>query len=195
MEKKSTEQQIKEAAKKLFFIDGVIHATTQEIADAAGVNRTLLNYYFRSRDELFQQVFLEARQEIHDKVNEIFVLKKPFEEKVKAFVEEFSSMLQGQPYAEIFMISEINDPRKDYPLISTKRRGIHSFLKEIEAEMEKGTIRKMEPLSFLMNMFALISHPFLLRPLYHEVFKIDPDDYTRILERRKETIIQLILSK
>ena len=49
----ATEELIKNTAKRLFFGEGKFNATTQEIADAAGVNRTLLNYYFRSRDRFF----------------------------------------------------------------------------------------------------------------------------------------------
>ncbi|HYD90018.1 MAG TPA: helix-turn-helix domain-containing protein, partial [Flavobacterium sp.] len=52
-EQQDTERLIKETAKRVFFGEGRFNATTQEIADAAGVNRTLINYYFRSRDKLF----------------------------------------------------------------------------------------------------------------------------------------------
>jgi TetR/AcrR family transcriptional regulator len=58
----ATEELIKETAKKIFFKEGKFNATTQEIADAAGVNRTLINYYFRSRNTLFDLVFKEARE-------------------------------------------------------------------------------------------------------------------------------------
>ena len=37
----ATEELIKNTAKRLFFGEGKFNATTQEIADAAGVNRTL----------------------------------------------------------------------------------------------------------------------------------------------------------
>ncbi len=55
--KDQTQELIKETTKKLFFVQGRFDVTTQEIADEAGVNRTLINYYFRSRDNLVQIVF------------------------------------------------------------------------------------------------------------------------------------------
>lgn len=191
---KGTEAQIREAAKKLFFVQGKLHATTQEIADAAGVNRSLLNYYFRSRDELFQQVYIEARREVHETLNGLFSLELPFKEKVAHFVDVFSDKIRSAPYAEIFMVSEINNPCKPIPVVDTGKRPIHFFLEEVEAEMEKGEIRRMEPLSFVMNMFALISHPMLLRPLYQEIFSMDQQEYNEVLQRRKEMIVELILS-
>ncbi len=41
------EQKIKDTAKRLYFAEGRINATILDIADAAGVSRTLVNYYFR----------------------------------------------------------------------------------------------------------------------------------------------------
>ena len=60
--KDHTQELIKETTKNLFFVQGRFAATTQEIADEAGVNRTLINYYFRSRDNLVQIVFDEAHR-------------------------------------------------------------------------------------------------------------------------------------
>ena len=39
-----TEQLIKATAKRIFLTEGKMLATTQDIANAAGVNRTLLHY-------------------------------------------------------------------------------------------------------------------------------------------------------
>lgn len=55
-----TERLIMETSMNVFFAEGRFNATTQEIADAAGVNRTLINYYFRSRNNLFEIVFQNA---------------------------------------------------------------------------------------------------------------------------------------
>jgi len=41
-----TEKLILDTAMRVFFAEGRINATTQDIADTAGVNRTLINYYF-----------------------------------------------------------------------------------------------------------------------------------------------------
>jgi AcrR family transcriptional regulator len=55
-----TEELIKETAMRIFFVEGRLHATTQVIAKEAGVNRGLIYYYFKGRDELFEVVFKEA---------------------------------------------------------------------------------------------------------------------------------------
>jgi AcrR family transcriptional regulator len=36
----------------------------QEIADEAQINKAMLHYYFRSKEKLFQSIFVEAFQQI-----------------------------------------------------------------------------------------------------------------------------------
>ena len=58
-----TEKLIKEKAKILFFQKGFLNATTQEIADEAGVNRALIHYYFRSRELMLDTLLDETLKE------------------------------------------------------------------------------------------------------------------------------------
>ena len=53
--KETTEQQILDAAKTVFQAKGMDGARMQEIADAAGINKAMLHYYYRSKEMLFKQ--------------------------------------------------------------------------------------------------------------------------------------------
>ena len=52
-----TEEQIFEAAMAVFFEKGYYGARMQDISDKAGINKALLHYYYRSKDNLFEMVF------------------------------------------------------------------------------------------------------------------------------------------
>ena len=52
-----TERKILEAAGKVFMMKGRLGASMQDIADEAGINRTLLHYYFRNKEKLFDTIF------------------------------------------------------------------------------------------------------------------------------------------
>src|SRR5690606_14377237 len=82
-----TYELIVNTAKKLFFKEGKFNATTQEIADAAGVNRTLINYYFRSRNALFDLVLKEANEEEDRKREMIMLSDLPLKEKMEKFMD------------------------------------------------------------------------------------------------------------
>src|SRR5579859_3339176 len=55
----STEAKIKEAARKLFTQKGFAATRTRDIAEEAGINLALLNYYFRSKQKLFDLIMME----------------------------------------------------------------------------------------------------------------------------------------
>jgi len=55
----STEEKIKDAARMVFTEKGYAATRTRDIAEKAGINLALLNYYFRSKEKLFDMIMLE----------------------------------------------------------------------------------------------------------------------------------------
>jgi len=56
----TTEEKIKEAARVVFHKKGFAATRTRDIAEEAGINLALLNYYFRSKGRLFEIIMLET---------------------------------------------------------------------------------------------------------------------------------------
>lgn len=191
MEKKDqTEYLIKETAKKLFFKEGKFNATTQEIADAAGVNRTLINYYFRSRNNLFKIVFEEAKQMEVSKTDSIMDSNLNFKDKISNFIEVSLELNLEYPYLETYIVSQMNQGisyRREHVEEHTKE-----FFKNVEKAMDEGIIERMEPIQFLLNMISLVNFPMAMRPLIEENLNISKDVYQKILKDRKEIIIKTL---
>ncbi|RDC58208.1 TetR/AcrR family transcriptional regulator [Pedobacter chinensis] len=189
-----TEQLIKDTAKRLLFAEGKLHATTQEIADAAGVNRTALHYYFRSRDLLIAAVFQEAMQGLSQRLDECMESEKPFREKIDHLITVFLKDMIAFPYQETFLITEINTLGKE--LMNNIQSGpVNNFLKQVQDEMEKGTIEKINPIHFLMNLFSLLSYPLIMAPLYRQLFQISGKDFNALINERKKMIMHMIFKE
>lgn len=187
---KGTEQLIKDTAKKIFFSEGKLHATTQDIADAAGVNRTLLNYYFRSRDILFEQVAAEARAEMSNLLDVAFAAEINFKDKIEQLITVFMDQAIKYPYREMYVVTELN--RSDKPVPEEKKNRIKAFLKEVAYEMEKGTIKKMDPRQFCMNLFALMAYPLLTNCINKSLYNIGDAEYLKLMKERKKLIFELV---
>lgn len=187
----ATEVLIKSTAKKLFFGEGKFNATTQEIADAAGVNRTLINYYFRSRNNLFDEVFKEAQMEETKKSESILFSDLPFKEKIGAFIDYSMEMALEYPYLEIYLVTQINKG-----CAFNKREQVEKvmpeFFKQIESEIKKGNIRKTDPIQFILNMISLVNFPVCMRPLIQETMQIDDKAFNKLLKERKKIILDTI---
>lgn len=190
-----TEQQIKDAARKLFFAEGRFKATTQEIADAAGVNRTLVNYYFRSRDQLFDEILQEARTTMDMRMEMAMSAETDFKKKIAHFIDIFLEQSLTYPYLDIYMVSRINDDVERQNQIITdlkKTERLKNFLRDIEAEIRKGTIEKIDPVQFLINLISLLSHPMVIQPLFKKLFNYSDKQYRQMMIARKEIILKML---
>jgi TetR/AcrR family transcriptional regulator len=187
----ATEELIKNTAKQVFFGEGRFNATTQEIADAAGVNRTLINYYFRSRDNLFQIVFEDAQKEERKRTEMIVFSGLPFKEKIGEFLDIFFEQAKQYPYLEMYIVTQMNQGTcfKDPEVMS---KLLETFYKEIQAEMDNGNVIKMRPQQFVINMISLTSFPVSMRPMIQETMGFTPEEYDVILQERKEIILQTL---
>lgn len=188
--KDQTQELIKETAKNLFFVKGKFDATTQEIADAAGVNRTLINYYFRSRDNLIQIIFDEAQRVEQEKSKIIQNADLPFKVKISKFIEGSLSTSLQYPYLETYIVSQINKGNCHQREI--EEDVLETMYKDIDKEMELGNIEKMAPVQFILNMVSLLVFPSAVRPLFMENLMISDEEYDKIISERKEIILNML---
>lgn len=192
-----TEQQIRQHAKELFFSKGLLNASTQEIADFAGVNRTLVNYYFRSKKNLFHIVYNETIMEMRKSYAGIYVSDMPFREKVEALIDFTTEFKENYPFLEIFNIQETSKLSNQLETILQpaymEETGL--FLKEIEEEMKRGTIPAYNPVNFLINVISLISFPIVMKPIFKEIFLVPSEEqYQKIYNQRKEMVMTILFN-
>lgn len=186
-----TEQLIKATAKRIFFAEGKLHATTQDIADAAGVNRAALHYYFRTRDQLVAEVFNESMNELSKRLGKVMTSAQTFQEKIKELITVFMKEMSAYPYQETFLVTEINTSGTNL-VGKIDEVPVNAFLKEIETEMDAGTIEKMNPKHFLMNLFSLLSYPVIMSPIYSQFFKMSQEEFEKLMAEREQLIYRMI---
>lgn len=192
-----TESLIKQKAKELYFSKGAFNASTQEIADFAGINRTLVNYYFRSKKNLFQIVYAETIHKMRKNYSVIYISDKSFREKVEDIIDFTIQFKEQYPYLEIFNIQEFNklSSAGGSRLVPEPMEETKVFLKEIQEEMDKERIPQYEPVNFLINIFSLISFPMVMKPVFTGIFNIkSEEDYERIYKQRKEMAMTILFN-
>jgi AcrR family transcriptional regulator len=89
---RNTEQDIINAARKVFQEKGFKEATMRNIADEAKINMAMLHYYFRSKENLFYIVFDEAFSQLYEQVVKV-LSSEEFDifEKIRNIVNEYIS--------------------------------------------------------------------------------------------------------
>lgn len=190
-----TEKKILLAAKKVFHEKGFDGARMQEIADVAGINKSLLHYYFRSKENLFNAVFLEALREIFSRLFTIAGKENSLEEKVRLIFRNYIGFLQENSYIPGFVLSEIrNNPQHLGEIF--KKAGISPKLL-YEKMRESITDEKIEGIgykSFVINILSLSIFPFAARPLLQVIFDFSDREYDEFLEQRKTDLPEFFLN-
>ena len=104
----STEEKIKNAARIIFHSKGYAATRTRDIADEAGINLALLNYYFRSKEKLFDMIMLESLQGFRQSLAGVFNNEKTsLENKIETLVSNYIDLLIDQPDIPLFVLSEL----------------------------------------------------------------------------------------
>ena len=191
-----TQERIVAAARKAFLSKGLAGARMQDIADEAGINKALLHYYFRSKEKLFEMIFMEAAQKLFPKINFIFESNMPLFEKIEHFANEYITVMLENPYLPSFVLNEINqDPVSFFKKLNDKF-GFPDpslFLKQIEREIKKGNIKRINPVQLLMNMLSLCIFPFMARPLFQLRMRVGEARFREFMEQRKKEVPKFII--
>jgi len=196
-ENQQTEQLIKDTAKNIFFKKGLLSATTQEIADEAGVNRALIHYYFRSREQLIETILDDAINETREKIYAIFESNEPFKEKISKYLDIFIDRDVEYPYIQNFVITEMTrNPEKMKEHSSRKKNYMQKLiLPQLRREMELGRIPTIDAEHFMVNMMSLCSYPLIAKPFIQDVFSFDTKDYKAFLKERKKVIYRVLFQE
>ncbi|HUM46051.1 MAG TPA: TetR/AcrR family transcriptional regulator [Chitinophagales bacterium] len=192
----STEQKILAAARKVFQSKGMHGARMQDIADTAGINKALLHYYFRSKDQLFEAVFKEALQQLFPKIELLANSAIPLPKKIEQFVHGYMDVLMEHPFLPGFVLHEINqDPDKFERLFIPKGAVTKNkkFLQQIAEEVKKGAINPIDPRQLMVNMLSLCIFPFAAKPMICKVMGMNEKEFRQFIAQRKQLIPSLII--
>ncbi len=196
MKEINTEDRIRAAAKEVFTRKGFAAARMQEIADAAGINKGLLHYYFQNKEKLFASIFYEAFDRFVPRVNQIFEAELPLEDKFRRFISEYIDMLIQNPYLPAFVLSEINRRPEAFVRELIGRRELPNpagLIMQMQIEADAGRIRRISPLQAWMHVVSLCAFPFAARPMLQAIMGIDDATYLQLMEQRKHEIADFVV--
>lgn len=187
----STEEKIKNAARKVFTQKGYSGTKTRDIAEEAGINLALLNYYFRSKEKLFDIIMLESFQEFMRSMISVFNDEKTsLEKKIESMVSNYIDLLIKQPDIPLFILSELrNNPNEIIKKMSLDNNLMKSFfMKQIQQAIKEGKISDISPVHFFMNMMSLTVFPFVASPMLKNLGDLQQKDFDKLMLERKKLI-------
>ncbi|MFA6084071.1 TetR/AcrR family transcriptional regulator [Mucilaginibacter sp.] len=191
-----TEKQIFDAAIKVFQRKGMAGARMQEIADEAGINKSMLHYYFRSKEKLFRQIFLISLKKFIGSVVPLLNEQNTWEQKVPLIIEYYAKFLTENPDLPFFVLSEIRNNAEEF-LSEVKIEDIlinSVFMEQLKNDMGKEKIRRINPVQIFLSIISGIIFPFIAKPMVKHVAKLDDNSWNEFINERKDIVSGMVIN-
>jgi TetR/AcrR family transcriptional regulator len=186
----NSRQAILVAAERIFARAGLEGARTDAIAAAAGVNKALLYYYFRSKDALYLAILEHHMKEFNRAALDVLRGDVTARAKVLAYVAMHFDFVGARPFfTRLFprlLVSEgsfLERLAKKYTLPV-----IGELIRVIVRGVRSREFRRVDAEQTALSMMGLTVHYFLMAPLVQKVARVDPYAKSRLARRKKEIL-------
>ena len=185
-QEQSTEEKILEAASEVFTEKGFAGTRTRDIAEKAGINLALLNYYFRSKEKLFEQVMKIKVVLLFGKIFPILSNEKTsLEEKIDLASEKYFEILSKNPNLPLFVISEIQKKNSNITKIIPVNK---IFENSVIIKQIKEKRPEINPLHYLVNFLAMTIFPFVAKPVFNAFELTNEEEYHQFISERRKLV-------
>ena len=196
----NNEQLILEAAEREFLEKGYAGAKTAAIAKEAGVTHTMLHYYFRTKEKLFQKVFREKVHLIGESFNQQLNEDLSLEEVIRKFTEFHFDFIRQNPKLLNFVYNEVvlNKGNRTFLLeqIHPKLLRVSERMDRLLAEeVAKGKVRPVKVFDLMINIVSMNIMTFMLFPILADLIPLQNSEYLdQLIRERKESNVQFVLN-
>jgi len=196
----SNEQLILEAAEEEFLEKGYAGSKTTAIAQKAGVTHTMLHYYFRTKEKLFQKVFQEKVHLIGDSFSQQINDNLSLEEILRKFIEFHFDFIQRNPRLLNFVYNEVvlNKGNRTFLLeqIAPKITGVFGRIEKLlTEEIAKGKVRPIRVYDLMLNIVSINIVTFMLLPILGDLLSgKNSESLDRLILERRESNVRFILN-
>ena len=188
------EERILTAAREEFGAKGFFGARTQSIADAAGVNKAMLHYYFRSKEVLYGEVIRSALQNLFSGILREWFTERTMPEKVEAVVDYYLNMLRDDPSLMKIIMREAVDGGGKMKKIFINDSVIPPFGEESPIQdllrdfADNLGMEPMEALHIYISIIGMCVISFISPIMLEIIAKYDTSDFDSFLNDRRRAI-------
>ena len=192
-----TENAIFLAALDVFGEHGRDGARMRDIARRAGINPALVHYYFRSKERLYEEVFLYILDTQFSPLSASIEEGKDFATQLRSFIRMYMDMLERTPALIGFMTRELsNGAIKMHEhfsrVIDDPAFPPRAFLTAVERAIRRREIRKVDPMQTLITVLGSCVYYYIALPLLKSIAPNIAQDPVAFPAKRREHIFDLV---
>ncbi len=173
----TTLERILQTARKHFALKGFSGTRVDEIAKDAKVNKAMIYYHFKNKEDLYRTVFMSVAPFSHTDFDDIILTEENPQTKLRNFICAIFNVFEKNPEFVKLAQWELASGPLFMPVF------IHDFVlpvvqkiwKLIEDGIREGEFRPVDPFLTYFHTLGLISEYFFFRPVREEIVARRPD--------------------
>ncbi len=185
-----TRGRILDAALSEFAANGLAGARTEQIAQAAGVNKALLYYYFESKEKLYSAALEMVSARVRDRSMAVFLREaSPGERVLRAALEHFDRILTQREFQTLMQheMMRLHKGEEGEILILVKRifAPLHAMFQSLVREgIATGELIEADWLQMVLVALGGNVLYFLSAPVWRHILDFEPFDREALQARR-----------
>ena len=194
------ELRIREVAQELFFKQGYALTSTTQIAKEVGCTQALVHYYYRTKENLFRQIFLEQIQAALGVIGQSLMNEESFDKFIEHAISMYFDALMSNPRLPFFVLEELvsNPARRQYLRENFIKKPSYGMLymqfdARLRKEQQEGRMAKMEPFDLMMTIVSLTVFTFLSMPVFQDLLAQTDEQVQTFVQHRKAEITRFVL--
>ena len=200
MVNESMELRIREVAQELFFKQGYAATSTTQIAKEVGCTQALVHYYYRTKENLFRQIFLEQIEAALNVISRSLASEQSFEDFLRSAISLYFDTLMQNPRLPYFVLEELvsNPERRKYLREHFVKKPSYAMLymqldARVKAEQQAGRLAKIDAFDIMMSVASLTVFTFISLPMYQDLLSRTDEQVREFVHHRKEEVTRMVL--
>lgn len=188
-------EKVLRSARELMLDKGKDGVRMQEIANHAGVNKGLLHYYFKGKENIFREVFLNEFRRLYGDLNSILGSGQDMNTKLAAIIDRYFELIGANPRLPAFVMFEVNrNPNLVRELSSED--SLHNTIFLLDEEFKRNGILSTADFAFqvLLNLISMCAFPFMMKPMVEEMAVKQGKDWQVLMAERKEFLKAVVIN-
>ena len=189
---RTTEEVIFQAAVDTFLTKGYDGTRMQDIADAAMLNKALLHYYFRSKEDLFKKVLRQLMSQFVEMISSTILSEKSTESVLSEISAQYTIFYKDKSELPLFIINTMHKYPELVISVLDKANVRHIAHALMGNKGSNTAMSERDIVLWFVSFISLKMMPLIGQNLFKCILNMDDEEYQNILVDQSEYALQLL---
>jgi len=187
-----TEEIIFQSAMRIFIKNGYKGTRMQDIADEANLNKALLHYYFRSKEELFKKVLRQLMSQLVELISNTLFSDQDTQTVLSGISEHHLRFYQDKKGFPLFLMNTMHSHPELVVEVMDKTSIRHLTYALMAQKISETSMSEQEVILWFMSFLSLKMMPLVGQDLFKYLLQTDDEKYQSLLHAHAGYTVQLM---